>query len=303
MLKTPVAFIIFKRPDTTKKVFETIRQAKPSKLFIIADGPHKERGGEAEKCAATRAIIDSIDWDCEVLKNYSEINLGCKERVATGLDWVFSIVEEAIILEDDCLPDLTFFRFCEKLLEKYRDDKRIMTICGTNVKGEWKSNIQSYHYSYYGKGWGWASWRRAWKHFDLSMSHWSQPEIKKRIRDVLNNREEYQKRVQKFDNAYWGKTTSWDAQWLFARLSQSGLAIVPSVNLVENIGFGEEATHTKGTYAKKPQMPFYPMSFPLIEPYGLGVDRDFDRYVYLKTIKGANLPQKIIKKVQRLVNN
>ena len=229
--------------------------------------------------------------------------MGCKERVATGLDWVFSIVEEAIILEDDCLPDPTFFRFCQELLDKYRDDKRIMTICGTNIKGEWKSKIQSYHYSYYGKGWGWASWRRAWKHFDLSMSLWSQPEMKKRIRDILNNREEYQKRVQKFDNAYLGKTTSWDAQWLFARLSQSGLSIVPSVNLVTNIGFGEEATHTKGIYAKKPQIPFNSMSFTLIEPYGLGVDRDFDRYVYLKTFKRQNLPQKIIRKVQRLVNN
>ena len=133
MLKTPVAFIIFKRPDTTKKVFETIRQIKPSKLFVIADGPREEKR-ETEKCAATRAIIDSIDWDCEVLKNYSDLNLGCKKRVATGLDWVFSIVEEAIILEDDCVPHPTFYRFCEKLLEKYRDDKRIMTICGTNIK-------------------------------------------------------------------------------------------------------------------------------------------------------------------------
>lgn len=303
MLKTPIAFIIFNRPDTTAKVFEAIRQAKPSELFVIADGPRKDPLEEAEKCAATRAIIDRIDWECKVSKNYSEINLGCKKRVATGLDWVFSIVEEAIILEDDCLPHYTFFRFCEELLEKYRHDRRIMTICGTNVIEEWKSNHQSYHYSYYGKGWGWASWRRAWKHFDLSMSLWSHPEMKNRIRYVLNNREEYQKRVQKFDSAYLGKTTSWDAQWLFARLSQSGLSIVPSVNLIENIGFGEEATHTKGAFAKKLQLPFDSMSFPLIEPCGLAVDRDFDRCVYLKTFKGVNLPQKITRKFQRLVNN
>lgn len=302
-LKTPVAFIIFKRPDTTKKVFEAIRRAKPPKLFVIADGPREDKPGEAEKCAATRAIIDSIDWECETIENYSETNLGCKKRVATGLDWVFSIVEEAIIIEDDCLPHPSFFRYCEELLEKYRDDERIMTICGTNVVEKWKSNIQSYHYSYYGKGWGWASWRRAWKHYDINMSLWSKPEMKNRIRDVLNNREEYKKRIQKFDNAYLGKTTSWDAQWLFARLSQSGLSIVPSVNLVENIGFGEDATHTKGSSGVKPQMPFYSMSFPLIEPCGLVVDRDFDHYVYLKSFKGKNLQQKIINKIQQLFNS
>ena len=302
MLKTPVAFIIFKRSDTTKKVFEAIRQAKPSKLLVIADGPRQDKPGEAEKCAATRAIINSIDWECETIENYSDINLGCKKRIATGLDWVFSIVEEAIILEDDCLPHPTFFRFCEEILEKYRDDERIMTVCGTNIMDKWKSSSQSYHYSYYGKGWGWASWRRAWQHFDLEMSLWSKPEMKNRVRDVLNNQEEYQKRVQKFDNAYLGKTSSWDAQWLFARLSQSGLSIVPSVNLIKNIGFGEEATHTKGIFVEKPRMPSYSMSFPLIEPCGLTVDRDYDRSLYLKSFKPANIPQKIIRKIQRLVN-
>lgn len=302
-MKTPVAFIIFKRPDTTKKVFEAIRQAKPTKLFVIADGP-RNRPEEVEKCAATRAVIDSIDWDCEVFKNYSDTNMGCALRPATGISWVFEQVEAAIILEDDCLPHPSFFRYCEELLEKYRDDERIMTVCGTNVVGKWKSTFQSYHYSYYGKGWGWASWRRAWKYFDLNMSLWSKSEMKNRIRDVLNNQEEYQKRIQRFNSVYEGKIDDvWDAQWLFARLSQSGLAIVPSVNLVSNIGFGEEATHTKNISPKKSSMPFYPLSFPLIEPCGLTVDRDYDRQVYLKSFRSASLPRKIIKKIQRLLNH
>jgi hypothetical protein len=131
-LKTPVALIIFKRPDTTERVFETIRQAKPPKLLVVADGPRTDQPGEAEKCAATRAIIDRVDWDCEVLKNYSDSNLGCGLRPATGISWVFEQVEEAIVLEDDCVPHPTFFRFCEELLEYYRHDERIMSISGIN---------------------------------------------------------------------------------------------------------------------------------------------------------------------------
>ena len=132
-MKTAIAFMVFNRPDTTKKVFETIREAKPPKLLVIADGPRAGRPGETEKCAATRAIIDSVDWECEVLTNYSDVNLGCKRRVSSGLDWVFNTVEESIILEDDCLPHSTFFQFCEELLEKYRYDSRIMQICGSNL--------------------------------------------------------------------------------------------------------------------------------------------------------------------------
>ena len=148
-LNTPVVLIIFNRPDTTAKVFEAIRQAKPSQLLVIADGPRPEKPGEAEKCAATRAIIDRIDWDCEVLKNYSEINLGCQQRVSSGLDWVFQTVETAIILEDDCLPHPTFFRFCAELLAKYRDEPRVMAISGDNFQcGQNSETDKSYYFSH-----------------------------------------------------------------------------------------------------------------------------------------------------------
>ena len=133
-LKTSVAFIVFKRPDTTEKVFEVIRKAKPPKLLVIADGPRAYRPGEAENCAATRAIIERVDWECEVLKNYSDINLGCKQRVSSRLNWLFDLVEEAIILEDDCLPHLSFFRFCQELLTYYRDEQQITSISGQNVQ-------------------------------------------------------------------------------------------------------------------------------------------------------------------------
>ena len=133
-MKTPVAFLIFNRPDTTAKVFEAIRQAKPPKLLVVADGPRSDNPSEAEKCQAAREIIEQVDWECEVLTNYSDVNLGCKTRVSSGLDWVFDNVEEAIILEDDCLPHPSFFPFCEKLLDNYRDDKRIMDIRRNNMQ-------------------------------------------------------------------------------------------------------------------------------------------------------------------------
>ncbi|MEW6491011.1 MAG: glycosyltransferase family 2 protein, partial [Cyanobacteriota bacterium] len=164
-MKTPVVFIIFNRPDTTQKVFEAIRQAHPPLLFVIADGPRPNKPGEDQKCAATRAIIDQVDWDCEVLTNYSEINLGCERRVSSGLNWVFDTVEEAIILEDDCLPHPTFFSFCEELLDYYRNDQRVMVITGQNVQFGRKRTDYTYYFSRYNHCWGWASWRRAWRSY------------------------------------------------------------------------------------------------------------------------------------------
>src|SRR6267142_406558 len=133
-LKTPITFIIFNRPDTTARVFAEIARAKPPKLLIVADGPRVDRMGEAERCAQTRAVVERIDWNCEVLTNYSSVNLGCRNRVASGIDWVFEQVEESIILEDDCVPHPTFFRFCEELLERYRDDERVSQIGGANFQ-------------------------------------------------------------------------------------------------------------------------------------------------------------------------
>jgi hypothetical protein len=171
-LSTPVAFLIFNRATTTERVFAEIARAKPRQLLLIADGPRPDREEEADRCAATRAIVDQVNWDCQVLKNYADCNLGCKKRVSSGLDWVFRNVEEAIILEDDCLPHPTFFRFCQEMLEKYRSDTRIMQICGFNALYEQQSLPYSYYFSKFGPIWGWASWRRAWEHYDVDMKLW-----------------------------------------------------------------------------------------------------------------------------------
>ena len=303
-MKTPVAFLIFNRLDTTEKVFEAIRQAKPPLLLVVADGPRAGRPGEEEKCAAVRAVIDRVDWDCEVLKNYADVNMGCERRVSSGLDWIFDTVEEAIILEDDCLPHPTFFKFCEELLEKYRNDERVMSITGTNLLKEWKSDIQSYHFSLYGHIWGWATWKRAWDYYDVENKLWSKPEVRNRVKDAICDRKQYQFLNQRkfFEPAHPDKKSDlWDHQWAFAHLLYSGLSIVPSVNLVSNIGFTEEGTHAKKFDPSRANLPLESMDFPLRVPLGLVVDRGFDFARYEKFWK-QSLSSRIIKKSKSLLS-
>jgi|GEM_PF-180872 len=263
-LKTPVCLMIFNRPDTTQQVFNTIRQVKPEKLLVIADGPRPNVNGEFQKCAATRAIINQVDWDCEVLTHYSDINLGCRHRVSSGLNWVFNTVEEAIILEDDCLPDITFFRFCEELLERYRHDPRIMAISGNNFQFGQNQQEASYYFSRYNHIWGWATWRRAWKFYDLDMKLWPTIKEKQSLQDILENPEivAYCSRI--FQAAYEGFNT-WDYAWTFACWINNGLTILPHVNLVSNIGFREDATHTKRE-SRFANLPRQAMGFPLRHP-------------------------------------
>jgi hypothetical protein len=265
-IKTPVALIIFNRPDTTQRVFETIRQAKPPLLLVVADGPREEKPGEAEKCAAARAIIEGVDWDCEVLKNYSEINLGCRRRVASGLDWVFDTVEETIVLEDDCVPHPTFFRFCEELLDRYRHDRRIMSISGQNVQFGRRRTEYSYYFSRYTHCWGWASWRRAWQHYDLDMKLWSEVRDGNFLSDILEDPKAVKDWTRTFQLTYEEKLNTWDFQWTFACWLQSGLSILSNVNLVSNIGHGRAGTHTSDVSSPYSNMPVEAMTFPLKHP-------------------------------------
>ena len=244
-LSTPVAFIIFNRPDTAERVFEAIRQAKPQQLLVVADGPRIDRPDEVEKCAATRAVIDRVDWECEVLTNYSDINLGCKRRFSSGIDWVFSLVEEAIILEDDCVPAASFFQFCQTLLEKYRYDDRIMHIGGTNLQFGQRRTPYSYYFSKYAGVWGWASWRRAWQKHDIDLKSWEEFKESKAIRSIHTNPYEQKYWLERLDLVHQGKIDPWDYQWNYSCWSQGGLAIVPEVNLITNIGFRPDATNTK----------------------------------------------------------
>ena len=176
LIKAPVVFIIFNRPDKAREIYAAIAKAKPKKLLVIADGPRPHVAGEKELCEETRQIIENVNWDCKVLKNYSDVNLGCRERLASGLDWAFENVPEAIILEDDCLPEPSFFQFCDELLEKYRDDERVGMISGDNFQNGIQRGDGDYYFSQFCHIWGWASWARAWKKYDVTLAQW--PELK-----------------------------------------------------------------------------------------------------------------------------
>jgi hypothetical protein len=247
-LQTPVAVMIFNRPHTTRRVFEVLQQVKPPKLLVVADGPRSNKAGEREQCAATRAIFEHIDWPCELLTNYAEHNLGCGGRLSSGLSWVFAQVPEAIILEDDCLPHPTFFRFCAELLERYRDDERVMHISGSNFLVGAEPCSGSYYFSRYPQVWGWASWRRAWRHYDFLLSDW--PVVAKQgwLQGMLEDESARRFWAELFEQIYQtgqgAGPHTWDYQWDFACWMQHGLSITPRINLISNIGFGAEATHT-----------------------------------------------------------
>jgi hypothetical protein len=242
VLSTPVAFIIFNRPKLTEIVFEAIAKAQPKQLLVIADGPRSSE--EVDKCHQTRKIIERVDWDCEVLTNFSEQNLGCKKRVSSGLDWVFSTVEEAIILEDDCSPAPSFFSFCQTLLEKYRNDERIMTISGSNFQHSQYNPDYSYYFSKHINIWGWASWQRAWQYYDVELRNWAEYKKLDLLNSVCEDFFEKQYWIERLDAVIDGAIDTWDYQWSYACLCQNGLSIVPNFNLVSNIGFGTDATHT-----------------------------------------------------------
>lgn len=281
-MKTPIAFLIFNRPDTTEKVFNRIREAKPPKLLVVADGPRPDRIGEAQKCDLTRAIIERVNWECEVITNYSDINLGCKRRVSSGIDWVFKQVDEAIILEDDCLPDPSFFRYCEELLERYRDDTRIMFISGDNFQFGRKSTADSYYFSRCINNtppiWGWATWRRAWQYYDVDLKLWETFKDDDWLDDILGDRKVVATWKHRFQTIYDKSFDTWDYQLVFACWVQNGLIIQPNVNLISNIGYGSEATHSKKILTEFANMPVEPISFPMKHSEFMIRDYKADRY-------------------------
>lgn len=295
-LKTPVAFIIFKRPAETQRVFAEIRKVKPPKLLVVADGPRPDKPGEDLQCAATRAVIEQVDWECEVLQNYADRNLGCRQRVSSGLNWVFDTVEEAIIIEDDCLPDRSFFYFAQELLERYRDDERIMSISGQNVQFGKRRTDFSYYFSRYTHCWSWATWRRAWRHYDLEMKLWPQVRDGNFLMDVLGDPHAAKMWQKTCQLCYEGAIDTWDFQWTFASFIQNGLNILANVNLAANIGHGTGGTHTDDINSPYNNMSVEPMVFPLKHPTFVIRDAQADNFTQ-NTL--YDYDPKLVKKVQR----
>lgn len=263
--ETPVALILFNRPETTARVMQAIRQARPRHLFLVADGPRGDVPPDIERCAQARAVALGVDWDCEIHTHFADTNLGLKKRVESGLDWVFENVERAIILEDDCLPQPTFFPYCDELLERYAHDPRIMTISGCDYKFGLTDDSHSYTFSRYPLIWGWATWRRAWQLHDSEMRTLPHALATGRVEALLGDRHTAQYWEYLFNRTFQTKDT-WDYGWVWSSWEHQGLSIHPNTNLVENIGFGQDASHTLGPDSAFSEMLTLPMQFPLSHP-------------------------------------
>ncbi|MGP1383594.1 MAG: glycosyltransferase family 2 protein [Thainema sp.] len=294
----PVVLLIFNRADTTQVVFDVIRQLQPKQLFVVADGPRKEKENEDHLCQAARNIIERVDWNCQVFKNYAASNLGCKARVSSGLNWVFEQVEEAIILEDDCVPELSFFQFCQELLKYYRHDTRIMAISGDNFQFGRKRSKYSYYFSRYPHCWGWATWKRAWKHYDVNMHLWPEVRDDKWLENILDNSKEERHRRKIFQKVYDNQLDSWAYGWELACWLQNGLTVLPQNNLVSNIGFSIQGTHTKFAKSDFSNMQTSHMKFPLLHPPFVIRNAEADKFT-LQIMYG--LTSRLIRKVINLI--
>jgi hypothetical protein len=283
MTRTPVALFVFNRPDFANRVLAAVRAAQPPRLLVVADGPRPNRPDDEPRCAQTRALFERLDWDCEVLYNYADTNLGCRQRITSGLEWVFSQVEEAILLEDDCIPDPTFFRFCDELLERYRHDGRVMTISGNNPHRGWRRGPGSYYFSRFFNCWGWASWRRSWQLYDPQMRQWPQVCEGGWLQDVLGDgrAEQYYRPI--LQKTFEGQIDSWAYRWLLSGWLHNVVHIHPSVNLVTNIGFDGRATHTSGRDSVYADQGSGSLDFPLVHPPFMVADSQADQ----RTVKLA----------------
>mgnify|MGYP001196121606 CR=1 FL=1 len=285
--KTPVLFLIFNRPDTTKKVFSSIREAKPPRLYIAADGPRKNNLNDKKNCMIVRSIASKVDWDCDVKTLFINQNLGCRLAVSQGINWFFEHEPEGIILEDDCLPSQSFFIFCQQMLEQFRNDKRIGAVCGFYSNEKDYKPKSSYFISRYLRVWGWAGWRRTIKNYDSNLKKM----IKKNDnwQDNIFERSDIllKKYFQKaFDQVADGKIDTWDTQLQYLLWQKKQNVVISSNNLIKNLG--ADGAHAK-TKDHNHELPISEIEFPLIGPENLKRDTNADKQIELKSYKISKL--------------
>jgi hypothetical protein len=274
-LETPIAFVLFRRPDRTRLIFDQIRKARPTRLFLIADGPRDP--AEASECEAARAVVEDIDWPCEVTRDFASENIGLRRRLPSGLDGVFAQVDRAIVLEDDCLPHRSFFRFCDELLERYAAEERVMHVAGSQLLRNPPAGTANYHFSRYVHIWGWATWRRAWRRFDVELGDWHKLERSERdarLESMFADQSERRYWRYVWDKS--GEIENWDAQWSYAVLARQGLAANPNRNLISNVGFGEDATNAIEDPLDIAARPLEGIEFPLRHPTAIERDEAAD---------------------------
>lgn len=295
----PVLLLAFNRPDTTRRVIESLRSVAPGLVYFAVDGPRTGKREENEQVAAVRGLTDVIDWDCDVRTLFREKNLGCKIAVSEAISWFFDNVEAGIILEDDCVAHPSFFPYSAELLERYRDDERIFMISGDNFQFGRKRFEHSYYFSRYTHIWGWATWRRAWRLYDHRMSRW--PELRDRgwLLDILEDRvaADYWRRI--FDDTFGERNSSWAYRWTYSAWVNDALTILPCVNLVSNIGFGDVATHTRDRKNRLAALPVEEMRLPLRHPDRVIREARADTITQRTVFASPPLWKRIAKKILR----
>jgi hypothetical protein len=279
MFGTPVLFLIFNRPDLTEKVFAAIKEAKPTQLFLAADGPRRDKPGEELLCAEARQVVlEHIDWDCDLKILFRDENLGCKLAVSSAITWFFENVEEGIILEDDTLPSASFFPFCADLLQYYRTDERVSFISGTCIPNSGNHVGESYYFSKFSIIWGWASWRRAWQNYDVKITDWETLSKTNWLRNAFYGNEYFAEGFKDFFNAINRGYDTWDFQLFFLNLKNNSLNIHPSKNMISNIGFDERGTHTRSPTSYSNQT-VHKIS-QLIHPGAMAFDYEADKIIF-----------------------
>lgn len=276
-LQTPVVFIVFNRPEMTMQSFALLRRVRPPQLFLVADGPRPSVPEDVSRCRAVREIIAEIDWPCQVERFYAAENMGCMRRITSGLNEVFVRVPEAIIVEDDCLPDPTFFQFCEELLARYRDDGRVGAISGDNFQERGRKAEHSYYFSRYPHCWGWATWRRAWSRLDVAMDDWPALRDAGWLAEQFSDMRDQRYWQTMFDETAAGRIDSWAFRWTLTCWAEGFLTALPSVNLVTNIGFGGGGTNNQKNDSRA-LVPSASMDFPLSHPPLVCADIRADNY-------------------------
>lgn len=247
-LNIPVLFVVFNRPEYTKKVFERIRSVRPAKLYVAADGPRLGKEAEFELCDKVRKIATNVDWPCQVHTLFREQNLGCGHAVSEAITWFFSQVEMGVVLEDDCLPDPSFFYFCEKFLKGYKDEPAIMHVNGTRplVRDKLFNNTitdqDNFFISRYPNIWGWASWSRAWKHYSFDIHKIDMDKIYQ-SKIYSDAHKDICKRIYEMMANPATRQDTWDFQWLLSFWAEHGFSVIPRKNLIKNLGFGMAGTH------------------------------------------------------------
>lgn len=303
MTDTAVLFLVFNRPEPTRQVFEAIRAAKPTRLFVAADGPRTDKQGEKELCEQVRQVVNQVDWDCDVKLLFRDHNLGCGKGVSGAIDWFFEQVDEGIILEDDCVPHPDFFSFCSELLQRYRNNEQIHVIGGNSFfKESYLSD--SYHFSAYGHIWGWATWKRAWKNYDFSLQSFNDDTFDKRLTSYFSRPEEIAFWKSQYLKMKYDAIDTWDYQWTFSQWYHQAINITPAVNLVKNIGFGHDATHTTAINERLSNLETHSLKITR-HPVEMRIDAVADRYLFetfyrQNPTKEPGIKNKIIRTFKKL---